>query len=105
MQCMIQPAQEWIPHSGVGNTKSSVGQQVVKVPSNAMFGLFMLGVLVFTVCSVRYQPLDPWLEPGQAVSEQVKTSLSPLQKMSETLLLVEEMAMRWICFLLFVSLA
>lgn len=55
----------------------SVSQQVMKGFSNAFFGMLMLGVLVFTVMSIRSQPPDPWLDPGQALTQLVLNSVVP----------------------------
>ncbi|MCO5560019.1 hypothetical protein L7F22_013625 [Adiantum nelumboides] len=57
--------------------KGGLVQQIIKGLTNALFGLFMVGVLIFTVVSVRYQPPDPWLEPGEAVTKLVLNSVVP----------------------------
>lgn len=57
--------------------KGALAQQIVKGLTNALFGSFMLGVLIFTVVSIRYQPPDPWLEPGEAVTQLVLNSVLP----------------------------
>eukprot|EP00250_Pteridium_aquilinum_P000051 c10065_g1_i1 orf=40-1782(+) len=58
-----------------GSGRESMSQQVMKGLTNAFFGFFMLGVLIFTVISIRYQPPEPWLEPGQALTQLVLNSV------------------------------
>ena len=48
----------------------SLIQQLVKGLSNAAFACFILGVLILTVVSLRYQPPDPWAaEPEKALDQ------------------------------------
>ncbi|XP_031488541.1 uncharacterized protein LOC116256337 [Nymphaea colorata] len=46
-----------------------LGQNLIKMISNACFSLFVMMVLVFTVIAITYQPPDPWLESSKAITK------------------------------------
>lgn len=47
----------------------TIAQKLVKGMTNMCFATFMLLVLVLTVIAVTYEPPDPWIQTGEALSQ------------------------------------
>lgn len=46
-----------------------IAQHLLKKFTSICFTFFLFAVLIFTVLAITYQPPDPWIEPGKAITK------------------------------------
>ncbi|KAJ7234006.1 hypothetical protein O6H91_17G045000 [Diphasiastrum complanatum] len=56
--------------SPLGGIKSDLlGENALKLTTNACFGVMVIAVVTLTVIAVTYQPPDPWLQPSRFMTK------------------------------------